>query len=146
MELIMRSSFRLTLSFIVVAWCCSWLAASHTAAQSPQPLKSTMSGVYTEQQAAKGEETYMNVCVGCHSAKNYAGKGFVTEWEQRPVAELFDFLTTKMPKGEAGSLTPREYTELVAYMLSINNVPSGKVALPEDYASLAKILMAFPAK
>jgi hypothetical protein len=70
----------------------------------------------------------------------------VTEWEQRPVAELFTFLTTKMPKGEAGSLSPREYAEVVAYMLSINNVPSGKVALPEDYASLAKSSWPFPAK
>jgi mono/diheme cytochrome c family protein len=146
MELNIRPSFRLTQSLIVAAWCWSWIAVSHTAAQSTQPPKSTMSGVYTEQQAAKGEETYMNFCVGCHAAGSYASKDFAMEWEQRPVAELFDLLATKMPKGDPGSLTRREYTDVVAYMLKINKVPSGSVALPEDYASLAKILMAFPAK
>jgi mono/diheme cytochrome c family protein len=109
----------------------------------PTPT-STMTGVYTAAQAAKGETTYMNVCVGCHSGKNYASEAFTKEWSGERLVELFDYLRTAMPKSAPGSLSAAENAQIVAYLLKINRVPPGKVELPTDHAALQSIVIEFP--
>src|SRR5689334_7722057 len=131
---------RIALGVLGAVWFATSLSASHTAPRAQQaqaPVKSTMSGVYLEEQAAKGQEDYMNICVGCHATGTYIGKVFAQMFEKRPVADLFEFLSTKMPKDDPGSLTPKESAELVAYLLKINKVPACTSALPEDAGTLS---------
>ena len=104
----------------------------------------TSSGVYTAAQATKGEETYMNVCVACHPAGTYATAAFREKWDGKPLAELFTQVAENMPKQEPASLTPEEYTQLVAYLLKINDAPSGKDELPADAAALKKFKIEMP--
>jgi S-disulfanyl-L-cysteine oxidoreductase SoxD len=106
--------------------------------------KSTMAGVYTLAQASRGETTYMNLCAGCHSARNYASQGFTLLWSGRKVVELFDYLRGAMPKTDPGSLTAAETTQVIADLLKINRVPAGKVALPATNAALQSIVLEFP--
>ena len=50
-----------------------------------------------------------------------------------------------MPKSDPASLSPQEYSQLVAYILKINNVPPGKTDLPTDAGKLKSIKIAMPA-
>ena len=106
--------------------------------------KSTMAGIYTPGQATRGEQLYLNICGGCHSARNYASQGFVREWSGHRLVELVEFLQSEMPKDDPGSLTAAQNAQIIAYLLQINRVPSGKVDLATDHAALESIVIEFP--
>lgn len=110
----------------------------------PQEMQSTMSGVYTAPQAARGEETYMGVCVSCHPAGTYKTAAFKANWKGRPLADLFDQVREKMPKNDPASLSQEEYIQVVAYLLKINGVPAGEADLPADSDALRKIRIEMP--
>ena len=103
-----------------------------------------MSGVFTTAQANRGEEMYMNLCVGCHPAAAYTGSSFNVMWGKRPVSDLFTVIKDTMPKSDAGSLSNRETAQLVAYMLKMNRIPAGKTELPGDSATLRNIQIETP--
>jgi S-disulfanyl-L-cysteine oxidoreductase SoxD len=102
-------------------------------------IQTTMSGVYTAPQARRGEETYMAVCVSCHPAGTYKTAAFKDTWRGRALSELYDQVREKMPKNDPASLTPAEYAQVVAYLLKINDMPSGDTELPADSEALKKI-------
>lgn len=134
------------LCLATVALLLSGTIAQRGAAQTSSdaaPL-STMSGVYTAAQAVRGEETYMGICVACHPPGTYTGAAFATAWGGRPLSELFLLISETMPKQDPGSLTPREIAQAIAYVLERNGIPAGKTELPEDAASLRKILIETP--
>jgi mono/diheme cytochrome c family protein len=108
------------------------------------PARSTMSGVYSAEQAGRGEETYMGVCVSCHPIAVYTGQAFTLVWGGRPLSDLFGVMREKMPKSDPGSLTPEEYAQVVAYLLKKNDVPAGKNELPADADELSKIRIETP--
>lgn len=114
--------------------------------QTAETTRSTMGGVYTADQAARGEQTYMTICVSCHPPATYTGETFRTSWGSRPLSELFTAITEKMPKNDPGSLTADEYAEVVAYLLQMNGIPAGKADLPGDVEALKTIRVETPAK
>jgi hypothetical protein len=65
----------------------------------PAP-KTTLSGIYTAAQAAKGEDLYYTLCVSCHPKGTYAGPSFKTNWNNRPLWDLWDWISNKMPKND----------------------------------------------
>ena len=103
------------------------------------PVRAASSGVYTVEQAARGEEAYGANCMGCHTAAAHMGDIFASAWGGRPVSELYGFISAAMPKTEPGSLSKEEYASIVAYILKLNGMPAGKQALPADTAALGKI-------
>jgi mono/diheme cytochrome c family protein len=98
-----------------------------------------MSGIYTAQQAGKGEDLYYSLCVACHPRGTYAGPSFKTNWGGKPLSDLYDWVLTKMPKNDPGALSPVESAQVVAYILQQNNMPAGKTALPADMKALDAI-------
>jgi hypothetical protein len=70
---------------------------------------------------------------------SHTGAAFRNGWGGRLLSELLSYLKEQMPKNEPGSLTPGEYVDLTAYLLKINGMPAGPVALPDDTAELRKI-------
>jgi mono/diheme cytochrome c family protein len=108
------------------------------------PSTSTMSGVYSAAQAARGEETYMAICVACHPRGTYSTAAFRTAWNGRPLSDLFDLVREKMPKSDPGSLTPAEYAQAIAYLLKINDVPAGEHELQPGGEGLKKIRIEWP--
>jgi mono/diheme cytochrome c family protein len=111
--------------------------------QAEQP-RTTMAGVFTQAQANHGEETYMTICVACHPAGTYTGATFKTSWNGRPVSDLFSAIKERMPKNEPGSLSPEEAAQLVAYILKVNNLPTGKADLPAEVTPLKEIRIEIP--
>ena len=112
--------------------------------QGGKPEISTMTGVFTTAQAARGEETYMTICVGCHPAGTYTGKTFNTSWGNRPLSDLFSIIKNTMPKVDPGTLTPEETSQVIAYILKSNGVPAGKTELPPEVAPLKNIRIEMP--
>jgi len=108
---------------------------------------STRNGVYTAEQAHRGKAIYQNRCVMCHGdslegqGQNSPLKGtkFLNNWVGQTMADLFMKTIVMMPATNPGTLTPKETAEVVAYMLSANKFPAGKVELPSDPQSLEMI-------
>ena len=106
--------------------------------QSISPKRSTQSGVYTAEQATRGQDTYATLCTGCHTAATHTGVAF-QHWDGHSVLDLFGYVSTKMPKNEPGSLEPEQYADLVAYLLKLNQMPVGRTELPTDTTVLGTI-------
>ncbi len=143
----MRIRRRILASALVPLAVIGVRVGAQTAAPPPPGApagESTLGGVYTEKQAARGEETYMSICVGCHSAGTYVGPTFLSKWEGRPLSDLFEIMSEQMPKDDPGSLEPGEYAQVIAYLLKKNGMPEGKAELPADAAGLKKIRLEAP--
>jgi len=128
---------------------CVWIAAFMATASSARVVdaqsadskttRSTSTGVYTAEQAVRGRDTYAMQCKSCHTPASHTGVTFAQWWDRKPLSELYQFVTTRMPKNEPGSLAPEEYIEVVAYLLKLNEMPSGREELPADSVALKKI-------
>jgi mono/diheme cytochrome c family protein len=130
-------------TFFILVTMLSASVALRMEAQTP--ASTTMAGIYTTAQADRGEETYMGICVACHPAGTYTTDAFKATWEGRPLSDLFSLISTTMPKSDPASLSPEEYSQVVAYILKINNVPPGKTDLPTEAAKLKAIKIEMPA-
>ncbi len=129
----------LSMSVLTCALLAALAAMSNLNAQAaPSGAITTKGRVYSATQATRGEQTYMSTCVSCHPPSTYKGAVFLN-WQGRTLGELLEFLTEKMPKNEPGSLSPKEYTQVVAYLLKLNGMPAGRVDLPADPAALRGI-------
>lgn len=132
----------------LAAACLVFAAAIATGIAQAPPAKvvSTSSGVYTAAQAARGEQTYMNTCVSCHPPGTYTAPVFRQKWNGAPLSYLFGLVSQTMPKEEPATLEPKEYAQVVAYLLKINGAPAGKTELPADVEALKKIRISMPAQ
>jgi mono/diheme cytochrome c family protein len=126
-------------SFVLLATIA--IGSRSAAAQSagPNDARSTSSGVYTAEQAARGRDLYAMQCKSCHTPASHTGAVFAGWWDRKPLSELYQFVLTRMPKNEPGSLQPDEYVDLIAYLLRLNELPAGTEALPADSLAMKKI-------
>jgi S-disulfanyl-L-cysteine oxidoreductase SoxD len=116
-------------------------AAGPALGQSPDSAvsRSSRAGVYTTAQAERGAEVYAGFCRSCHAAASHTGVTFASWWNGRTVADLYGYVSERMPKNDPGGLAPEQYVDVVAYLLRLNAMPAGKVELPPDAAVLATI-------
>lgn len=101
--------------------------------------RSTRSGAYTAAQAIGGKEVYAMICVSCHTPISHTGPVFVAKWEGRTLWELYRYVSQSMPKSEPGSLSPGEYSRVLAYLLRMNGAPAGSGELSPDSTALKQI-------
>lgn len=103
------------------------------------PSRTTMDGVYTSAQAAEGRDLFASACQSCHTPTVHAGPPFRNKWFGRNLGEFFGYMRREMPKSDPGSLSDEEYATAIAYILRINGMPAGNVALIADSAALVNI-------
>lgn len=104
-------------------------------------------GVYTTEQAQRGQQQYNAACSSCHSADlrgnsnapSLRGVSFSFIWEGRSLDELFTVMREQMPTDRPGSLPAGSYADILAFILSSNEFPSGGSELPADGGVLAGI-------
>jgi mono/diheme cytochrome c family protein len=123
----------------LVGVAAALLLHGSASAQAADSSRTTRAGVYTARQAAGGHDIYMLSCVSCHTPASHSGTGFAAKWSGRPLSELFGFMRGAMPKNEPGSLSAREYTLVLAYLLKMNGMPAGPAELPADSVALSRI-------
>jgi len=114
-------------------------AQTDTAAHRAASTTTTMSGIYTDAQAARGQDVYVGGCRGCHTPASHTGATFATFWLHKSVADLFTFIENNMPKTDPGSLDPHDVADLVAYLLKLNHMPAGPNELSPDTTALRPI-------
>jgi mono/diheme cytochrome c family protein len=126
------------------------VAGSTLLALQPQ-AQSVSAGVYTEQQATRGQALYRGRCSSCHgnnlegrTGPPLAGADFLSNWEAQPLLELANKIRKTMPKDETDRLTSQETADLLAYMLQAGKFPAGRAELAATDAALKEV--SFPAR
>jgi hypothetical protein len=128
----MRRSFFAVLASLAVVTSANAQSTDSTANRG----KSVLQGVYSEEQATRGDGEHQANCTTCHSTENYAGDAFVKAWVGRTAFDLFDQLKTTMPEDNPGGLSAQQYTDIIAYIFKVNGYPAGAEALPADPEAL----------
>ncbi len=129
------------------------LAAATFAGAADEPSTATIwDGVFTSEQARRGQLAYTGPCDRCHGYKldgasddpdmlpapPIAGAKFLRKWEGRSLAALFEYTRATMPSNNPGYLADAEVADIIAYMLEASGAPAGDAELPEP-RSLAGI-------
>jgi mono/diheme cytochrome c family protein len=110
--------------------------------------KTVWDGVYTAPQAARGATSFATSCARCHAVdpsaseagRNLAGKAFWESFRESTVESLLDFVTKNMPNQQGGTLSADTYADLVAYILSKNELPAGSTELSKASAAGVQII------
>lgn len=132
----MRADWTILVAACILPASVCPLQAQGRAAAS---VRSTLAGVYTEAQAARGRDTFAGMCQACHTPATHTGPVFLSHWGGRPLWDLFDFLRQNMPQSDPGSLSLAEYAQVMAYVLKLNGMPPGARELPVTPAGLRAI-------
>jgi len=123
---------------------------SVAAAQAEQPASETQSvwdGVYTAEQAKRGQALYEKDCSTCHGdrlngtgeAPALSGGKFLSNWNGLTVGDLFERIRKTMPQDKPDRLTRREKADILAYILNFNKFPAGKSELRQQTEWLKQI-------
>lgn len=112
-----------------------------------QPARSVWDGIYTSDQAKRGQSSYHSDCAYCHGddlagsegIPPLAGEDFLSTWSGRNVGNLFDRVHITMPADNPGKLSLEVDSDIVAFILSSNKFPAGSSELPHQSESLQQI-------
>jgi mono/diheme cytochrome c family protein len=120
-------------------------ASASIAQESAQ--KSVWDAVYSDAQAARGQDVYQQECAGCHldslggadMAPAMVGDAFLTAWDDLSVGDLFERIRVSMPQDSPAHLSRQAYIDVVAYLLKANKFPSGPNELVSDLQTIKAI-------
>lgn len=93
---------------------------------------------------------YRQACVSCH-AKNLEGgemgpgllgDPFLEPWDGESLGELMALVQQTMPQDNPGGLSEEAYADVLAYLLKVNDYPSGEADLAAE--SLEAIVIELP--
>ena len=101
-------------------------------------------GVYTLEQAGRGEKLYAEKCSSCHGpdlnggemAPGLIGGEFTSNWNDLTLGDLLDRIRITMPQNAPESLSRDESAAIVAFVLQKGNYPPGKSELPTQTGML----------
>ena len=92
--------------------------------------RTTKDGAFTAEQAERGKAVYDKSCVNCHQADFYRER--LARWQNKPVGDLFESVSTTMPADNVGGLLTSEYVDVLAYIFSVTGSPAGTEELTTD--------------
>ena len=123
------------------------LAAVTMSFAAAQESRSVWDGVYTKEQAVKGETVAVAQCVSCHgdglrggeAAPPLTGDIFNSTWEGVLLSDLADRIRTTMPLDKPATLSRAQTADVLAYMLLLSKMPAGAAPLAGDAGTLAQI-------
>lgn len=129
-------SFKRCLLAVSLCICAAYGQTSLTVSQ----------GVYTDDQAKRGQVGYKDQCASCHGdtlagriGPALAGDDFLSDWNKQPLSELFGKIKNTMPQSAPGKLTAQQTADILAYMLQAGKFPSGKTELRTSEETLKQI-------
>jgi hypothetical protein len=102
------------------------------------PMENTF---YTSGQARRGNGLFRDNCVSCHASSEFRGSSFERRWRNRAVGDMYEFVLYSMPDDNPGGLPEQTYADIVAYMLQLNDFPSGDTELPTSMDALMGMIM-----
>lgn len=113
---------------------------------------SVLDGVYTPDQAKRGEQLYGQYCASCHGpaltggemAPALVGGDFATDWIGLTLDDLFERIRVSMPQDSPGSLSRQQNADVLAFVLSAGKYPAGTSELPREAEVLKTIKFEAP--
>lgn len=132
------------MKFTVAAMFTAGLVVAHSFLAPPAhstPLaqggQSVWDGVFTEDQANRGQDLYSRACAACHGpdlmggemAPGLADAQFRSNWDGVPVGELFERIRVSMPADNPGGMTRQQYADVLAFVFSRSEFPKGTTEL-----------------
>ena len=102
-----------------------------------QTTRTVWDGVYTDDQAKRGEGLYAKECGSCHgteltggeAAPPLTGDAFYANWNGLTLGDLFERIRISMPQNAPGSLSRQQNADILAFILKVNQFPAGKAEL-----------------
>jgi mono/diheme cytochrome c family protein len=95
-------------------------------------------GVFTAEQAKRGQTSYFQYCVTCHKPDLLGieaamkGEPFMERRREDNLETLFLDMRATMPRGNPGGLPDQTYTDIISYLLQSNDMPAGKMELKPE--------------
>ena len=129
----------------------SLLVVMSTAAATLGALQgsSVWDGVYTEEQATRGELVYQDECTFCH-LDDLLGDAFATpliedaftaRWEGGNLGDLMTVIQVTMPADRPNTMSNEAVADVIAFLLKMNEYPAGDDELAADGAALEGIII-----
>ena len=90
--------------------------------------RTVLDGVYTEEQAFRGESAYQSSCSVCHDGGAFPalyGGVFMDNWREDELDTLLRFTQNTMPPATPDTLGEDAYADIIAYVLWLNRFPYG---------------------
>ncbi len=101
-------------------------------------VRTVTEGVYSGEQATRGEQIYQAQCVTCHGdalegnvGPPLAGDLFLAVWSARPLVDLVDKVEKTMPLEAREPLARQQAIDLAAYILQAGEFPAGPAELSD---------------
>jgi S-disulfanyl-L-cysteine oxidoreductase SoxD len=117
--------------------------------RAQEGTRSVWDGVFTAAQASRGSDQYQQRCASCHgtsltggeSAPPLTGGEFSSNWVGLTVGDLFERIRTTMPADRVGSLNRAQNADILAYILSVNQYPTGETELAQrtEYLKMIRL-------
>jgi len=123
-----------------------WLVVG-VAAVGMAAAPSVWDGVYTDEQAKRGEAIYYARCAGCHGPEleggdmtpALTGGMFTSNWNDLSVGDLFERIRVTMPLDSPRTLSRQQSADVLAFLLKANRWPAGAAELPRELEPLKEI-------
>ena len=128
-------------SVVLLAALAAFASPAEGQSAEVEDTLSVLDGVYTEEQAEKGEDIFQQECSACHLPSEFSGPIFEVAWSDRPVYDLYRVTAITMPQDRPGSLSEEEYAAVIAYILELNEYPAGEEKLGSEEDPLGHILI-----
>ena len=114
--------------------------------------KTIWDGVFTDDQAGRGQKIYAVSCAPCHKTDllgdsgtpALAGTDFFSRFGGSSVDDLVKTIRASMPQDAPDSLGTPAYVDLVGYLLKANGGSAGAAELSQDSAVLKQIRITNP--
>jgi len=116
-------------------------------ASAGEPMPSQWDGVYSLDQAKRGEPLYSENCAACHApdlsggelAPPLTGGDFAANWDGLTLGDIFERIRVTMPQNNPGALTRAQKIDVLGFILYKGNYPAGETELPSQTEVLKTI-------
>ena len=129
--------------------CLAVLVCAGAVMTAQESRRTIWDGVFSDQQAARGQRGYAQTCARCHAddllgtgnAPALVGESFLGRFNHATADDVVQTIRQTMPQEAPDSLSAEAYVDIVTYLLKANGSPAGAGDLPPDRAMLKQILV-----
>jgi mono/diheme cytochrome c family protein len=140
---------RIAFGVLVTAWAVTFAFPVVRAEQAAATgtTKTVWDGVFTEEQAKRGELAYKDGCASCHGgdlagdgfAPALSGSEFAGNWNDLTLGDLYERIRISMPPTGPNTVTNAQKADILAHIMNQNKYPAGKTELEPKTEALKAI-------